>query len=81
MEAGGVETIKAQVGDVPDRECSVSALARLLFPNDDPIGKHTLLWKGKAAGSMPMWPVLPVTLWSAGLTADRPSRCIFPRDA
>ncbi len=24
-----------------------SALARLLFPNEDPIGKHTLLWKGQ----------------------------------
>jgi putative ABC transport system permease protein len=25
-----------------------SALAKLLFPNEDPIGKHTLLWKGQA---------------------------------
>jgi putative ABC transport system permease protein len=24
-----------------------SALAKLLFPNEDPIGKHTLLWKGQ----------------------------------
>jgi putative ABC transport system permease protein len=24
-----------------------SALARLLFPNEDPIGKHTVLWKGQ----------------------------------
>ena len=24
-----------------------SALARVLFPNEDPIGKHTLLWKGQ----------------------------------
>jgi putative ABC transport system permease protein len=24
-----------------------SALARLLFPNEDPIGKHTILWKGQ----------------------------------
>ena len=24
-----------------------AALARLLFPNEDPIGKHTILWKGQ----------------------------------
>ncbi|MGI9075061.1 MAG: FtsX-like permease family protein [Bryobacteraceae bacterium] len=27
-----------------------SALAKVLFPNEDPIGKHTLLWKGQGGG-------------------------------
>jgi putative ABC transport system permease protein len=27
-----------------------SALAKLLFPNENPIGKHTLLWKGQGGG-------------------------------
>jgi putative ABC transport system permease protein len=27
-----------------------SALAKLLFPNEDPIGKNTLLWKGQGGG-------------------------------
>ena len=29
-----------------------SALAKLLFPNEDPIAKHTLLWKGDQGGSL-----------------------------
>jgi putative ABC transport system permease protein len=27
-----------------------SALVKLLFPNEDPLGKHTLLWKGQDGG-------------------------------
>jgi putative ABC transport system permease protein len=43
----------AERGQRPPSHRSVmlsSALAKLLFPNEYPIGKHTLLWKGQGGG-------------------------------
>jgi len=40
----------AERGQAPPSHRTVmlsSALAKLLFPNEDPVGKHTLLWKGQ----------------------------------
>ncbi len=45
----------AERGQMPPSHRTVmlsSALAKLLFPNEDPIGKHTLLWKGEQGGSL-----------------------------